>query len=300
MEQAQWLLLVDVIRRVCRSFGRAPRCKYPDALILRFYYWAVKHDRPMTWAIDPLHTGRLFRPRRRPSLSQLNRRIASVRFALINERVKRHLARTDARATLCLDGKALVVSPVSQDRDARVGHVPGGMGRGYKLHAAVAGDGKVARFAVLPLNRHETPVARELIDEGGLLTPGTLVFADGNYDAHVLHKQVDAAGGWLVCRPRRGGARRRVGGGHPVTRRQMGPARRRLIDLWDQYPEAMEKVYRRRDHVERVFGHLACIPGLLGPLPAFVRGLARVRRWVTAKINLYHARIDVRRSNITS
>ncbi|HEX8324772.1 MAG TPA: hypothetical protein VF595_12765 [Tepidisphaeraceae bacterium] len=62
MEQAQWLLLVDVIRRVCRSFGPASRCKYSDALILRFYYWAVKHDRPMTRALDPLHTNRLFRP----------------------------------------------------------------------------------------------------------------------------------------------------------------------------------------------------------------------------------------------
>jgi hypothetical protein len=208
---------------------------------------------------------------------------------------RRHLARTDARATIRLDGKALVVSPVSQDKDARVGHVPGGMGRGYKPHAAVAGDGKVADFALLPLNRHEMPVARELIGIGHLLRPGTLVFADGNYDAHRLHKGVDARGGWLVCRPRRGGARRRVGGGHPVTRRQMGPARRRLIDLWDQHPEAMEKVYRRRDQIERVFGNLTRIPGLLGPLPAFVPGLVRVRvrRWVTAKINLYHARIDV-------
>ena len=299
MEQAQWLLLVDVIRRVCRSFGHAPRCRYSDELILKFYYWAVKHDRPMTWALDPLHTNQLFRPRRRPSVSQLNRRIASERFAVINQRVKSQLARTDARATLCLDGKALVVSPVSQDRDARVGHVPGGMGRGYKLHAAVAGDGKVAHFAVLPLNRHEMPVARELIDQGGLLTPGTLVFADGNYDAHRLHKDVDARGGWLICRPRTGGARRRVGGGHPVTRRQMGQARRRLIDLWDQCPDQMERLYRRRDQVERVFGNLTCIPGLLGPLPAFVRGLARVNRWVTAKINLYHARIEVKRNNQT-
>lgn len=299
MEQAQWLLLMGIIRRVCRSFGPAPRCRYPDALILKFYYWAVKHDRPMTWAIDPLHANRLFRPRCRPSLSQLNRRVASDRFALINERVMTLLAVTDARQTICLDGKALVVSPVSQDRDARLGHVPGGMGRGYKLHAAVAADGKVAGFTVLPLNRHEMPVARELIDQGGLLTPGTLVFADGNYDAHELHKQIDKVGGWLICRPRTGGARRRVGGGHPVTRKQMGHARRRLIDLWDRCPDEMERLYRRRDQVERVFGNLTCIPGLLGPLPAFVRGLARVRRWVTAKINLYHARIDVKQANRT-
>lgn len=294
MEQAQWRLLTGVIRRVCRSFGPAPRCQYSDALILKFYYWAVKHDRPPAWALDPLHAGRLFRPRRRPSLSQLNRRIASARFTLLNERVKDELARTGQSQSICLDGKCLCVSPVSQDRDASVGHVPGGMGRGYKLHAAVAGDGKLAGFAVLPLNRHEMPVARELIEHQGPLEPGTLVFADGNYDAHVLHKEVDRAGGWLVCRPRTGGAKQRVGGGHPVTRRQMGPARRRLIDLWDSSPDEMERLYRRRDQIERVFGHLTCTPGLLGPLPAFVRGLKRVTRWVTAKINLYHARLEAK------
>ena len=52
----------------------------------------------------------------------------------------------------------------------------------------------------------------------------------------------------------------------------------------------MRRVYRERTRIERVFGHLTCTPGLLGPLPAFVRGLPRVRRWVGAKICLYHAR----------
>ena len=42
-------------------------------------------------------------------------------------------------------------------------------------------------------------------------------------------------------------------------------------------------------HVERRFGNLASIPGLLGALPKFVRGLPRVRRHVGAKICLYHA-----------
>lgn len=287
MEQTQWRLITDVIRRVCRSFGTAPRCKFSDTLILKLYYWAVKHDRPAAWAADPLHFNRLFCPRRCPSVSQLNRRIASDRFAEINECVMKLLAQTDAKQSICLDGRALVVSPVSQDRDARRGHIPGGMGKGYKLHAAVAGDGKIAGFTVLPLNRHEMPVARELIETGDLLTTGTLVLADGNYDAHVLHKQIDRSGGRLVCRLRGRGR-------HPVTRKQMGQARRELIDLWDNHPHEMETLYRKRDQVERVFGNLVCIPGLLGPLPAFVRGLKRVTRWVTTKINLYHARLEAK------
>jgi hypothetical protein len=117
--------------------------------------------------------------------------------------------------------------------------------------------------------------------------------ADGNYDAHVLHKDIHARGGFLITRPRRGGHRRRERGqpGHAVTRRQMGVARRRLIDLWEQHPRLMWRVYRERQRIERVFGHLSCTPELLGPLPGFVRGLTRVRRWVGTKICLYHSRL---------
>lgn len=83
----------------------------------------------------PLHPG--FRPRQVPSVSQLNRRIASERLDQLLKRLHRRLCGIDSAATLCIDGKALCVSPVSQDRDARSGHIPGGMARGFKLHAIV-------------------------------------------------------------------------------------------------------------------------------------------------------------------
>jgi hypothetical protein len=291
MEQTQWRLIVQAINRICRSAGRLRRCRYSDSLILKFYFWAVKHDRPMTWAVDPLHATRLFRPRRRPSISQLNRRIASERFARLYARVLEQLRGSGEHGALFIDGRALLVSPVSQDRDARYGYIPCGTGRGYKLHAVVTRDARFTAFCVLPLNRHEMPVARELIAQMPSLRPGVRVFADSNYDAAALHKQIHARGGRLLTRPR-GRAR------HPVTLRQMGPARRRLIALWDRHPAAMERLYRQRDHIERVFGHLAATPGLLGPLPAFVRGLKRVTRWVTAKIILYHARLDAKKHGL--
>ena len=62
-----------------------------------------------------------------------------------------------------------------------------------------------------------------------------------------------------------------------------------MIDLWDQCPELMNRVYQHRKQIERRFGNLACTPGLLTSLPKFVRGLPRVRRFVGAKICLYHA-----------
>jgi hypothetical protein len=275
------------LRAACRLVPALPRVEYSDYLVLRLYFWAIAHDRPMTWTLDRSHYTRFFRPRKFPSISQLNRRIASDRFQRLLQHVHESLSQCDTTLldTLYIDGKPLNVSVVSGDRDAR----PNNIGRGYKLHAIVDARRRIPVFCVMPLNLHELHAARAMLEHLPL-TPGTLVMADGNYDAHYLHKLVHARGGFLITKPRRGGARKRANRGHAVTRRQMGPARRHLIDLWEQHPRLMRRVYRERQRIERVFGHLTCTPGLLGPLPGFVRGLARVRRWVGAKICLYHAR----------
>jgi hypothetical protein len=236
----------------------------------------------MTWALDDRNYNRSFRPRKRPSISQLNRRIAADRFQLILQRLHERLAGDSRFKGLILDGQALVVGPASQDRDARAGHIPGGMGKGYKLHAVVASDGSIPVFSVMPLNTHEMPVAGQMLTSMQHNLDGTLVMADGNYDAHVLHKLVARRGGFLITYPR-GRAK------HPVTRRQMGRSRRLMIDLWDRCPRLMSRVYQHRKQVERRFGNLACTPGLLTSLPKFVRGLPRVRRFVGGKICLYHA-----------
>jgi Transposase DDE domain len=288
MEQSQWTIVRAAIRHVTRSFPPLRRAQYSDFLIACLYFWAVLHDRPMTWATDASHYNRTFRPRKKiPSISQLNRRIASDRFQLILQRVHGRLAGDNRFKGLTFDGQPLLVNAVSQDRDARVGHVAGGianggMGKGYKLHAAVTGDGNIPVFSVMPLNAHEMPIARQMLDTLRLDLTGALIFADGNYDAHVLHKQLDARGAFLITKPRGRGK-------HPVTLRQMGRARRHLLDLWDKCPTLMDRVYRHRRQIERRFGNLSCTPGLLTSLPKFVRGLPRVRRFVGAKICLYHA-----------
>jgi len=282
MEQSQWTIVREAIRQVTRSFGRLKRAHYNDFLIACLYFWAVHHDRPMTWAIDRRNYNRSFRPRKIPSISQLNRRIASERFQTILQRVHKRLAGDSRYKGLIFDGQALPVGAVSQDRDARIGHIPGGMGKGYKFHAMIDGDGNIPVFSVMPLNTHELPVARQMLEAFAHDLTGTLVMADGNYDAHVLHKQIARRGGFLITHPR-GKAK------HPVTRRQMGPSRRLMIDLWDRCPELMERVYQHRKQIERCFGNMACTPGLLTSLPKFVRGLPRVRRFVGAKICLYHA-----------
>jgi len=288
MERSQWSIVGAVIRRVTRSFPRLKRAQYSDFLITCLYFWAVLHDRPMTWAIDSSNYNRTFRPRKKvPSISQLNRRIASDRFQLILQHVHESLAGDTRFKGLTIDGQALQINAVSQDRDARVGHVPGGvtnggMGKGYKLHAVVTGDGNIPVFCVMPLNAHEMPVAQQMLAALRVNLTGVLVLADGNYDAHVLHKDVARRGAFLITKPR-GRAR------HPVTLRQMGRSRRLLLDLWDRCPRLMDRVYQHRRQIERRFGNLACTPGLLTSLPKFIRGLPRVRRFVGAKICLYHS-----------
>lgn len=290
MDQAQWTTLITILRSVVRTLPRpARRLQYSDLLIAKLYFWAIACDRPVSWAADRTHLDRrLLRPRHLPSISQLNRRVAAERFQILLQRVHERLVRDAQLATLCIDGRALCVSVVSQDRDAHWGYAPGGKSKGYKLHAIISQDQKIPVFSVLPLHRHEMHVARQMLScRASLVGAGSRVFADGNYDAHVLHKDVQRRGGWLITRPR-GRAK------HPVTRRQMGSNRRVLIDLWDRDPALMERVYRERLRAERVFGQLTAIPGLLGPLPAFVRSLARVRRWVGAKICIYHVRREAK------
>ena len=282
MEQSQWGLVRQAVRRVTRSFPKLRRAQYSDFSITCLYFWAVLHDRPMTWALQRCHYNRSFRPRKLPSLSQLNRRIASDRFQQILQRVHQQLAGDSRFRGLIFDGQALCVSPVSQDRDARSGYISGGMGRGYKLHAVVDSEGSIPVFSVMPLNTHEMPVARLMLQALPHDLTGTIILADGNYDAHALHKHVARRRAFLITHPR-GRAK------HPVTRRQMGRSRRLMIDLWDRCPQLMRRIYTQRKHIERRFGNLACIPGLLNGLPKFVRGLSRVRRFVGAKICFYHA-----------
>jgi hypothetical protein len=310
MDRDVWMLVTQAIGRATRSAKSSvlhPR--FADSLIVAMYFWTVWHDRPLCWASDRSHYGSLFRPRKLPSVSQFTRRVktGSVRIAL--QAVHDDLARTDLSSPVAyLDGKALAVSPVSKDRDAKRGRVSGGFARGYKLHAYVSEDGRIALWSVMPLNVAEQSVAAALMAHAAenaphLLAP--LTMADSNYDSAALHKLLAHAAGTAaddgrleLLTPLKGQKRVKGGVHHPVTLRQMGPARRQLAETWKADPGLCRHVLRDRDDIERTFGILTCTGGGLGPLPAWVRTLERVRRWVGAKIALYHARLQVRQRQV--
>jgi hypothetical protein len=287
-----WGHVTRAVARACRRFGRAGgKFRFDDSLIVRMYLWSAWHDRPLCWACVRSHYNTLFRPRQLPSVSQFTRRVKTPSVLAVLQHVHDELAAVGVATPLsCLDGKPLTVSPVSRDRDAARGHISGGFAKGYKLHAWVTEDGRLPLWALTPLNADEKTMARALCQRFPEMPPQAVVMADANYDAAPLHKDVAATGARLLC-PLRGQDRVGDGGHHAVTLRQMGEARRQLVALWQAKPDLCEHVLHHRNDVERGFSTLTCHGGGLAALPAWVRTIGRVRRWVGAKIILYHARL---------
>lgn len=298
MDRELWAsVLVAVQRAAARVGWNGGRRKpvYANWLIVAMYLWSVAHDRPLIWACRCGSYNGSFRPRRLPSVSQFTRRIKSDDcqriLQLVHDRFAQRHVTTDA---IAIDGKALPVSPVSKDRDARRGRISGAFARGYKLHAAVNAARRIVVWSVMGLNEDEKTVARHaLLPNLPPLTRDGLVLADSHYDSGPLHEQVcEPRGLWLV-HPLRG-QHRAVGKNRWWKLRQMPPTRRALVDLWAGRPTLMRFVYKARQQIEGVFGVLTCTAGGLSNLPAWVRGLARVRRWVGVKIVLYNARLELR------
>ena len=241
------------------------------------YLWAVWHDRPMCWAANRANYSSLFRPRHLPSRSQFCRRIQSDRCQTLLAAVNRHLSSADDVGPLrYLDGRALVVGPHSADVDAKRGPRGRGYAKGYKLHAITTQDGRFVDFRVASLNVSEKRVAETMLEH----TPsGGLLLADAGYDSGRLYDKAQQHGIVLLTP-----LPKNAGGGH----RPQSSARMFAKRLWAL---GVKHLYAKRNNIERYFGQLSAFGGGLTALPPWVRTLSRVRRWVTAKITIYHAKL---------
>lgn len=289
MDKNVWRVIRDAIRSADRSIPRAGRTPtYSDRLIVKMYFWVVEHDRPLLWACDPANYNTLMRPAVLPSVSQFCKRLKTERIEAMIRAVFVRLAARDQPAEMAfIDGKALPVSESTKDPDARTGRGNGRFSRGYKLHALADSSDRIRAFCVRPMNEGEPPIAREFLVEH--IPPEALVMADGNYDGRKLYTAVVEQGACLLTPQKKN---RRTAAAFART----CPERRAVMELWRDYPDAMWKLYGRRAQIERVFSALSCCGGGLGPLPAWVRRLERVTRWVTAKIALYNARVSLRKT----
>jgi hypothetical protein len=268
MERELWVLLYHLAVRL-DTRANDYRGSFVDAWIVAVYLWAVVHDRPVSWACRQFNwsTPHL----RLPSTATMSRRLrtSSVR-SLLDRMYERLAAWHTASQVAVIDAKPLCVGQFSKDPDARWGYSRYGKQRGYKLFAVIDGSQLPRVFCVEPMNVGEPTVGKRLVPQ---LPEGGYLLADCGYDSNELFDVVGQRHKQLLTAKKKAGS----GLGH----RHQSPYRLRSIELLGT--AAGRALYRGRAGIERQFGWLTTFGGGLAPLPAWVRRLPRVRRWVLAK-----------------
>lgn len=273
MERELW----ESLCRLAEAFyNRESSAIYGDDVILAVFWWAVVHERPVSWACDPAHWPPELVRWPLPSQPVVSRRLRSrgvERLMCTVEQVLVWLNDLGRHWLRVIDAKPLPVGGASQDADAAWGRGGGGIQKGYKLHA-VWGPGPLPiAWALAPLNKSERLVALDLVRD----LPGEgYLLGDRQYDAAAIYEAA-AAGGYQLLAP----AQRR---GRSLGHRRQSPYRvRSLATLNTQFGR---ELYRYRCRIEHCFAHLTSFLGGLGPLPFWVRRFHRVRMWVHSKLLL--------------
>jgi hypothetical protein len=249
-----------------------------DYEIVGVYLWAVLHERPVSWACDPKNwPPGLWQREKLPSQSTVSRRLQTTEVHRVLDLMEGRLVALDGGAWVrMIDGKPLVVSPHSKDREATWGRAGRGFARGYKLHAVYGSGSLPPSWEVHPLNVSEIEVAAHLIPR--LPEGGGYLLGDKMFDSNRLHRLATARHHQLLA------ARRRPG--KALGHRRHSAGRLRCMELLET--EFGKALYRSRPDIERQFGYLTNHGGGLAPLPAWVRTWHRVHLWIHAKL-LIHA-----------
>ena len=278
MEGQLWSLIVSLLATLDKRRKRA--CQdFSDEEIVKVFYWSVIHDRPISWACQRRNWPLYLRRRALPSNTTMSRRLRSASVvALLDALERRVSAPRGQHLYWMIDGKPLVISGCSKDRQAGYGRAARSKAKGYKIHAIVAADGSLANWRIAPMNKDERVMAERLLkttDLAGYIT------ADANYDSNKIHKICDARGNRQFVSPRRYGAGRKVG------HRAQSPGRLRSIALLENpEPYFGRQLLKDRAAIERHFGNATNWGGGLTHLPPWARTHRRVRRWVQAKLTL--------------
>ncbi len=283
MERELWPRLYHLIMDTGQSF-RLADVSYQPHIVALVFFWAVLHDRPISWACDAQNwTSTTLRPARLPSASTLSRRLRRLETALFMRLIVQRIRQTGVpRLIAVIDGKPLPVGGASEDPEAHCGRGAARLAKGYKLYAVHDGRPIAAVYRVYALNINEDKVAEEMAPE---FPGGGYLLGDGEYDANGVFDAVGRAGYQLLTRREKPEA----GLGHHYQ----SPYRLRCIDLMKS--SFGQDIYRSRGDIERDFGNLTSFGGGLSPLPAWVRHENRVWLWVSAKMVINAERIMSRK-----
>ncbi len=278
MEHQLWLALVAALATLDQQ--RKPTiCDFSDQDIVRVYYWAVLHDRPVLWACQRRHWPLGQRRRPLPSPATMSRRLRTPSVRALLDALERHLlAPKEPGLFWRIDGKPLPVGGCSHDRQAG----PSRVARGYKIHAPVGADAAVACWRLAPMHKDERVMAARLLRTAPVQG---YVVGDANYDSNNLHEVCDRRGNLQLVTPRRQGPQ--AGPPKGTGHRKQAAGRLRCLQLIEgPEPAFGRQLLRDRADIERRFGQWTNWGGGLTCLPPWVRTYRRVHRWVQAKLVL--------------
>ena len=201
MERQIWKAIVKLIVEVDKSKFN-PRETYDASLIVRVWMWAVINDRPVKWAVEQRNWAPCDQRWSKPSNSTMSRRLRSDDVVKLLRQVEARVLRPTVSNNMVwmIDGKPLVISGCSKDKQAGYGRAAGGMAKGYKIHAIVGSDGSLRQWRVAPMNKDERVMAGRILQRTNV--QGYLI-ADSNYDSNKLHALCDANGNLQLVAPRR-------------------------------------------------------------------------------------------------
>ena len=285
MEREVWSVLSSALRDLGRSRRDSSHHTYPTVLVVRVYLWAVLHDRPTSWACNKRAWDDRTRPKVLPCQSTMSRRLRTTAFdACLDALTRRLRGRLDLSKIVVhrVDGKPLPVAKHTRDGQATSGYGAGKLQHGYKLHLADAGGALPQAWAVTPMHHPESKAALELIPQ---LHGTGYVVGDANYDDNRLYEACAQRGLRFVA------PRRRPFTGLGKTRRPFHADRLRAIATLESARVAAgvrkdtfgHGLLRQRRRIETTLGRWTTHALGFKGLPAWVRGLRRVRQWVHAK-----------------
>lgn len=278
MEHQLWKEIVVLIRRFGKQAFSAHR-KHDDIRIVETWFWAVVHDRPVSWACcrENWPKGKCYDEL--PSAATMSRRLRTPSVRQFLGRVEQEvLAPRGCPLQWFVDGKPLMISGCSKDRQAGYGRAARCKAKGYKLHVITANDGAVAAWRVAPMNVDERVMAERMLRVANI---HGYVIGDSNYDSNLLHKVCDERGNLQLVAPRRYGPQH----GHGHRRQTFGRLRAKAL-LENPSPTFGESLLHQRVQIERFYARLTNWGGGLTHLPPWVRTHRRVHRWIQAKLIL--------------
>lgn len=290
MEHQLWKKIVSLLRLAGKSKA-AWRLKYDDVQVVKTWFWAVLHDRPVSWACCAENWPAGKRQRRLPSGPTMSRRLRSESVKSLLKWLEQQVLAPRQRELLWLiDGKPLTISGCSKDRQAGFGRAAGHKAKGYKLHALVAVCGAVAGWRVAPMNVDERVMAERLLRTADIQC---YVVADSNYDSNRLHAVCDRRGNLQFV------ARRRYGPKKGFGHRKQTPGRQRSTQLLENPQNQFGlELLCLREQIERFYARLTNWGGGLTHLPPWIRTHRRVERWVQAKLILTGLRQRIKQKDL--